>query len=336
MMKRVTIFAICMGLLAVNANARELDFAHTESAQIVTPRIYGSSLFRSVTRDGAMGINADWKAGKRTDWFIETQSDGAELIFAGIVHSNSNWIDTGLLALKWGFEQQNSDGSFDCSDTYHSTSMFIEAAARSVLLLERHALSPLSQLRLDLIKRRLPLSMEWLMRPDKLDPYLAAVDKRLPLRYFLVGSALGQAGVAVGSPEAKRIGYDLMVAGFRRIAQDGHIPTKGGYDSAYQIVAVTRMLRYAENVGADAAWWSPVDRAYRWFLTRVTTNGGLVADGNTRVGTCKEKGRHGVYKKMSFRQPAFGVAFFDFVRNKRPFSTLADKILKRHQQIGGC
>ena len=70
------------------------------------------------------------------NWYIEEQRYGTDAILGGIAQQNTTAIARGLKILRWGFEQQQSDGSFNCPDAFHSTSFFVEAAAHACLLLK--------------------------------------------------------------------------------------------------------------------------------------------------------------------------------------------------------
>jgi hypothetical protein len=86
---------------------------------------------------GAYGtVNRAWDKSRSGEWFIEEQRYGFDAVGAGLAWGRKDLIERGLKIFNWGFAQQQADGSFHCPDAFHSTSFFIEATARTALLLQ--------------------------------------------------------------------------------------------------------------------------------------------------------------------------------------------------------
>lgn len=86
-----------------------------------------------------MSLNREWEAGKRESFFIEQQRYGADVIETGVILGDEDLVAEGIRMIDWGFERQGGDGSFPgTGDEVHSSSLFIEAAARAGLALERY------------------------------------------------------------------------------------------------------------------------------------------------------------------------------------------------------
>ena len=92
-----------------------------------------------IASDGAVGLNIAWEGGTSSKWYIELQRYGAAYVDAGIHREDPSLIQQGLHILDWGFAHQSPDGSFSTtSDPYHSTTFFVEAAARATLELKNY------------------------------------------------------------------------------------------------------------------------------------------------------------------------------------------------------
>jgi hypothetical protein len=90
-----------------------------------------------LSETGAYGpFNKAWEKTKTGNWYVEDQRVGADAIVMGIVQKDTDAIDRGIKILNWGFQQQQADGSFNHRSNFHSTAFFVEAGARSILMLE--------------------------------------------------------------------------------------------------------------------------------------------------------------------------------------------------------
>ena len=98
-----------------------------------------------IASDGAVGVNAKWESGTSTNWYIELQRQGIFDIVSGIRAEDDAEIRAGLQQFDWGWAHQSSDGSFpgtaggSTGQEFHSSSLFVEAAARTALLLKSYS-----------------------------------------------------------------------------------------------------------------------------------------------------------------------------------------------------
>ncbi len=99
----------------------------------------------AVAADGSVGDNTLWENGTASEWHLELQEQGTLAITSGIEAENDAEIREGFLEFDWGFAKQASNGSFpgtsggSTGELFHSTSLFIEAVARAVLLLKSYS-----------------------------------------------------------------------------------------------------------------------------------------------------------------------------------------------------
>jgi hypothetical protein len=122
---------------ASSASVPMLTLANLENDSFLAGVLYGTPgrMASGIAADGAVGVNATWESGQATTWYIEEQRYGADFVQAGLVTGDSALVQQGWNILNWGFAKEAADGSFPgTGDAFHSTSMFVEAAARALLL----------------------------------------------------------------------------------------------------------------------------------------------------------------------------------------------------------
>jgi hypothetical protein len=167
-----------------------------ESSPLIANKLYGkpSTLYDPISSSGAKGENIRWENGQSTRWYIEEQRYGEERIAGGIIQNNLEAIESGFKMFDWGFARQAADGSFmGTSDAFHSTSFFVQAVARSLLLIQQ---SPLSNKYKSKVNYYIPLlhrAAKWMASPSI---WSAGIAKNVPYthRRYLVASALGLTG----------------------------------------------------------------------------------------------------------------------------------------------
>src|SRR5258708_39662973 len=110
-------------------------------------------------------INIHWDQTHAGKWYIEQQRYGGDAVCAGVAKQDPAAIERGLKILRWGFEQQQPDGSFNCPDTFHSTSFFVEAAAHACLLLKASQYADQYASTLEWMKPRIAKAAHWMIEP---------------------------------------------------------------------------------------------------------------------------------------------------------------------------
>lgn len=180
-----------------------------------------------VLADGAAGADALYEQGSLPYWYIEEQRVGADDIIAGIHQENPTLISEGLLILNWGFNREGADGSYPGTgdgtpgEPYHSTSMFVEAAARAMIALKSYHpvtytlasgtyTSTIAQDTQDI-----HLSAEWLTGAT--DPSVPVVGKQYDSPYthrrYLLGAALQESAVLTGDTSLTTVANTYIDAG---------------------------------------------------------------------------------------------------------------------------
>ena len=112
----------------------------------------------------------------------------------GVADQDNEAIERGLKVLRWGLEQQQPDGSFNCPDPFHSTSFFVEAAAHACLILNASQYANQYSEEVNWLKPRILRAANWMI-----EPAVQAAGKKHNAPYthrrYLVAAALGEAGV---------------------------------------------------------------------------------------------------------------------------------------------
>ncbi len=277
-----------------------------------------------IAASGAVGVNADWENGLATTWYIEQQRYGADFVQAGLVRGDAALVQNGWKILDWGFAREAADGSFPGSgDAFHSTSMFVEAASRALLLTVQSGSADAPQL----VAKYLPkidASARWLINPT-----VAAKgdtnDAPYTHRRWLLAAALGQTAAldhdeaikaAADDVAAQAIAYDTAAAGYaeRGLAlqtPDGMNPEKGGGDVSYQaygILLAERYLTVCPDPSMRDRLLGMIVKALDWEMNWIAASGQVFTAGSTRTGV--EVSWGGTTKTVDYKTiiQAFSVA----------------------------
>lgn len=258
-------------------------------ADLIRHPILRRSLFRlsvggDLDPDGAAGAN------RGAYRWIEEQRQGADWIQRGVASEKPEWIARGWQVLDWGLGRQQPDGGFASGDPFHSTSFYVEALARA-LILDPAAATPV---RRDGLAR----AADWLLLPaiEK-----AGITRNTPYthRRYILAAALGETAAVTGEDRFARRAAAYARDGIALQHADGTNPEKGGFDAGYQMVGVVMALRYlpaCPDPSLRAALRAMIRRAIALELTRQGPDGRIDPTGSTRI--LLETGRTGVIKQV--------------------------------------
>ena len=263
-----------------------------------------------IAADGAVGVNATWETGQTSTWFIEQQRYGADFVQAGLATGNAALVQQGWQILDWGFSKEAADGSFPgTGDAFHSTSMFVEAEARA-LLLEVQAGAPDAAA---LVAKHLPkldASAHWLMIPSVAAKGDAS-DAPYSHRRWLLAAALGETAWLTGDPATSAAAQAYARQGLALQGADGMDPENGGGDSSYQaygILLAERYLTVCPDSGLSSQVRSMIVAGLNWEEGFIDASGQVSIVGSTRTGT--EVSRDNTVKTVDYKSiiQAFSVA----------------------------
>jgi hypothetical protein len=295
-----------------------------------------------VAPSGAQGrVNMEWNQSHVGKWYIEEQRSGADAICGGIAQQDGAAIERGLKILRWGFEQQQPDGSFNCPDAFHSTSFFVEAAAHACLLLSASPFGEHYAEEINWMKPRVLKAALWMAEPAVEMP---GRKHNLPYthRRYLVAAAFGEAGILSGNQSLVDKSKDYIREGISLQDPSGFNPEKGGYDCSYHAVGLVFAERYYDIV-ADAEMkeklFRMLQKATSWLRSRVLPDGTIDATGNTRTGMGQELNRQGEVKKVSYSQIYRAFYRWSLISGDATFERLAEGVYAGQaiykRQLGG-
>ncbi|MBV9389780.1 MAG: hypothetical protein JOZ78_25435 [Chroococcidiopsidaceae cyanobacterium CP_BM_ER_R8_30] len=305
------------------------DFEN-ESTDLIANVFYRNlhNLYKSMAPSGASGMNVLWERNQAKVWYIEEQLPCEEAIIGGLVKDDSQAIAAGFKMMDWGFAHQDTDGSFQgTGDAFHSTSFFVEAVARSLLVIQQ---SPQSRQYAAQVAHYTPLvhrAARWMISPDV---WNRGTKRNQPYthRRYLVATALGLTGKLTGDQVLMNYGRQSIKDGLSLQLPNGVNPEKGGYDSSYQMVGVfyaERWVRYFPKDSLSPKVIAMINRALSWEETRITPLGKIRNDGNTRTAG-QETTRSGKVKKVSYRSVFRGFADWASLTGDKKWEGIARRI----------
>ncbi|MDE2127846.1 MAG: hypothetical protein KGJ62_14790 [Armatimonadetes bacterium] len=234
--------------------------------------------------DGAMAGNIIWEQGKASSWSIAFQKHGIEWIEAGIADENRTYLDKGMLAFRWAWSHQATDGSFaGTSSPWYSTAEFVEAIAHAALLLQNFhpvTFTPTpgyyAGWAAELAKHA-HLATDWMTEPA-IENAAWINDAPYTDRRFLVGAAYQQTADASGDSTLNGPAAMFVKDGIARQWANGVWPESGAGDPVIQM----QTAAYVEDflvASADSAINTKTDQslalAMKWEYPQMDIYGTL-------------------------------------------------------------
>jgi|GEM_PF-2335074 len=260
----------------------------------------GPERARKLLPDGHYAGSVD--AGKGPGVAVEMQRSATWIIAAGAISSGAEQIrlyDLGLKAFEWGFSHAGADGSFPTErggttkkqSSLHPKSMFIEAAARSLLLLSsREMPTPALKARVDALIPKLHQSASWMANSADLTAFLARAKNTNQIMFIATG--LQETAKITGDQALAMKAESIIKSVIAKQFADGTIPEAGGFDMSYQTVSLELMGRYYDTL-PEGPWRTTVYNSLRLgtnkFLSTVQADGRLYAPDSTRTVPCGER-----------------------------------------------
>jgi hypothetical protein len=313
----------CLGSVAEDLKFETSDFMKSTAYRRV------DRLAQNPAPSGAYSpVNIQWDLSHTGQWYIEEQRYGADAVAGGICQDDTTAIDRGLKILRWGFDQQQPDGSFNCPDAFHSTSFFVEAAAHACLMLAASQYADQYKTEVEWLKPRIQAAALWMIQPS-----VEALGRRHNAPYthrrYLVAAALGESGVLCANQALVDRSNDYVREGISLQEDSGINPEKGGYDCNYQAVGLAFAERYYDLVAGDQlkqVLREMLRKGNAWLASRVRGDGTLDTTGNTRVGSGQEISRNGVAKKISYSEVYRVFYGWSLISGDSAFEQLAQKV----------
>ncbi len=234
--------------------------------------------------------------------------------------------------LDWGFARQNRDGGFaGTGDPFHSTSFFVEAAARALLLIKQGEPNAYSRYRSYL--PGLKAAAHWLTNGEVVARYQRH-NAPYTHRRWLLAAALGEVAELTNDAALGEAAAIYARNGIALQTPEGINPEKGGGDVSYQCTSVIMAGRYylvCRDLRLRAQIQEMILRALKWELGRVSPSGDLNALGSTRVG--QERGRDGAVKTVDFKLVVQAFSMGSYITGNRRFEECARRVAVAHRWL---
>jgi hypothetical protein len=273
-------------------------------------------------------VNIAWDQSHTGKWFIEEQRYGSDAVVGGIAQGDPIAIKRGLKILRWGFEQQQPDGSFACPDAFHSTSFFVEASAHACLLLNISPFAARYAEEVKWITLRLLKAALW-MTGQSVEAEGRSANAPYAHRRYLVAAALGETGILTDNQFLINRSEAYIREGIGLQDPSGFNPEKGGYDWSYHAVGLVYAERYYDILAAGelkSALYGMLQKGNDWLVTRVLPDGTIDPSGNTRTGEGQEKNRAGVIKTLSYGSAYRSFYHWSLISGDSAFARLANQV----------
>ena len=252
-----------------------------------------------VAKQNLDGTFPDTVGGPKGDLAVESLRRAYFVVAAGLLSEGADrekLLDQGLKAFEWGFSQAGEDGSFPNErggvkkkqNSLHPKAVYIEASARTLLLLKQTALDPRTRARAEALTPALYRSASWMANSPDTEAFFRRVKNTNQL--MSVATGLQEASLVTGRPELAARAKVMMEQILARQLEDGTFPEKGGFDSNYQTVSLDRLGNYFATL-EPSAWRDTVEVALRKgterFVQTIDPASGVINDsGNTRTVAC--------------------------------------------------
>lgn len=284
--------------------------------------------------DGATNANQLYENGQQSDWYIEAQQLGYSAIAAGLVHHDRECVEGGFKMFDWGFSKMAPDGEFTgtakgvVTEMFHSASFFVEAVAHSILLIRQ---SPDGSQYEGRVRRYIPLlhkAARWMLSPDVFEKG-SRNNMRFTHRSFLVGAALGEAGLVCDDSRLVDASRQMIELGISQQRPSGEDPEKGGPDSSYQMVGLSYAQYWLTSFPNDpeaSKLAEVVDNGLKWEEGRMDKQTGEISDeGNTRTSGGAQDRSH-QKKHVAYTMVFRGFAWRGIVTGDARWTRDAEKV----------
>jgi hypothetical protein len=240
--------------------------------------------------------NASGMIGRNKEgWLhVRLQCSVTFYLMIGSALNIQEYTDDAWRGIDAAFDQQTINGNF-LSGTFESqtipmkedlsgTAFWLADLSHALLVVKESALEPLYRDRIANLLPKVKIALDWLaLEKDTLKAY----DADAPNRLFYDAEAFGLGGLLVQEDSFKVLGTDFLQQALALQRADGVFIENGGYDSSYQAVSLLHAMSYQIRF-PQSALKQAIEKGTSWELSRVTLDGEVLTEGNTRTGSRQE------------------------------------------------
>ena len=299
---------------------------------------------KTIAESGASGTNIAFESGQpgalnRFD--VADQRHCWQAVARGIAEDDTRYIERGLKAIDYAFAHQETAGNFGES-RWFETMGFLESAVRSYALIEH---SNYTDDYLPEVKKHLEgleVATAWLVAARD-EEYKAEWEKAPDYLNVVAATAVtfGLMGRIAENDEWVLLGREFIEMIIANQWENGVFPEAGGYDTSYQAVTLWHLmiyLLYSLDQELNERLRRSVELGWQWELSRISSEGEVLTDGNARTGPDGEVWR-GRRKEINYPEVLMSLVYWSYVSDNEDIRALADKVydyaLKLYRQGRG-
>ncbi len=231
--------------------------------------------------EGLVGHN---RGGYRSPTF---QRGAARLLILGVVCGNRQYIDDAFRAIDVVFEHQGKPGHFGGDKSPSGVAFWLCELNQALLVLNESTFGAAYQTRVQELVPKIHLAATWLAMPVNQDQ-LKKVDRRAPNRLFFDALAYGTSSLLCDDATLVHLGRSFVDSALLLYRdEDGVFLENGGHDSSYQAVSAWLLQVWVLHF-PDPALDDIADKAAKWVVSRIQSDGSVDVTGNTRTGLGQE------------------------------------------------
>ncbi len=210
---------------------------------------------------------------------------GATLTLAiAAARSDRKRADACWRAVDATFAQQKEAGHF--GDPPTSVAFWLCELCRSLLVVKQSPLAGDYQERIAVLLPKIRKAADWLAEQQAA---LIKADGDTPNRLFFSAEAFSFAGILLKDEKLIAVGMDFITRGMKLFRnEDGVFLEHGGGDSSYQAVNLLRLQEIVMHF-PDPKLEAAIRKGMMWEITRISADGAVSTEGNTRVRPGGEK-----------------------------------------------
>lgn len=253
----------------------------------------------------------------------------------GVLSAQDKYLDRAMAAVQWGFEQQTPAGYFrngldlKPEKAMNADLFFMHAVVSFRQLLACYQLGEAYARTIEQWREPYSSALAWVEAHEK---ELYKHDRRTSNRMLFNVVALQLGSDWVSRPQTAKLAQKWLQEVLAKQTNEGVFPEKGGWDSSYQAVSCLNLMWLM--MATQAEQLAPaISNGMRWLATRVSADGEISVEGNTRTGRGQER-FFGQAKQVNYFEVALAFFYWGELSGERQYRVKAEAIINYMVQHG--
>jgi len=335
------------GLVPVESDSSDFKIVNRYNYNTLIAQIGEEKLSRAVEQpntEGALGRN------KNGYFHVRFQLPMTTIIDFAVVTNRIDALHGFMKILDFSFDHQLEDGSYEISppfellnspdykapsegDLASGVSFFASSLGISLLTLQNSqwfTTDPLTETYRNQLKQyeiNIQKTLDYLIESQEI---LKAYDATAPNRLLFNALSFYTLGTYLNRTDAISISRTFSELALSQIdAVDGYFIEKNGYDSSYNGVAIKLAMELISLLEFEnsAKLESAILKATQWQIGRITKNGEILTEGNSRVFPGGES-FIGTEKSVDYAKTIKALYYFSTITDNPQIKELGDKVLE--------